>query len=214
MSLLRLKLPRPAAAAVGAGADVGHPLDARGQPSRNDPRPRRQPTEMQGLTLLLFAFWVLLSGKLDPFHLGLGAASAYAVATASRRLFALPPRLGVSGVWPMDVRTFVALVRFVPFLVWEVVRSNVEVAWIVLQRDMPIQPRLERTHLALPHDVARLTLANAITLTPGTVTVDVEGDDYVVHALTASSAQSIEAEARLMRRVREIFVPRGGRTST
>jgi multicomponent Na+:H+ antiporter subunit E len=64
-----------------------------------------------------------------------------------------------------------------------------------LHPHMPISPRLVRFRIALPHTLARLTLASSITLTPGTVTLDVRDDEFVVHALTALSAQGLDPQA-------------------
>jgi multicomponent Na+:H+ antiporter subunit E len=60
---------------------------------------------------------------------------------------------------------------------------------------MPISPRLVRFRIQLPHTLAKLTLATSITLTPGTVTIDVQDDEFLVHALTAQSASSVEDAA-------------------
>ena len=82
---------------------------------------------------------------------------------------------------------------FLPFMAAEIVISSVQVAVMVLHPRMPIQPRLIRFRTSLPHPLARLTLATSITLTPGTVTLDVVDDEFLVHALTGVSAQGVEA---------------------
>lgn len=154
---------------------------------------------------VLFAFWVVLSGKLDPLHLGMGALSAVFVAWATRPLLALPPVLGGAGPAP------VASPRFLLYLLWlggQIVVSSLQVAWVVLHPRLPIAPRVVRLVSPLPHNLARLTLANSITLTPGTVTLDVEGDEYVVHALTAASAGSVSEGGAMPRRVGSLFARR------
>jgi multicomponent Na+:H+ antiporter subunit E len=65
------------------------------------------------------------------------------------------------------------------------------VALIVIHPKLPIQPSLVRFRITLPHAMARLTLSTSITLTPGTVTLDVEDDEFLVHALTTQSAQAL-----------------------
>ena len=162
--------------------------------------------------ILLFAFWVLLSGKLDAFHLGMGAASAAAIAWATRPLFVLPPVIGPGAGAPFAPGLVVRFLLFLPWLLWQIVIASLQVAWVVLHPRMPIGPRLVKVRSPLPHTLARLTLANSITLTPGTVTLDVEGDEFLVHALTESSARSLgseEMEGDMRRRIRAVFGPGG-----
>lgn len=151
---------------------------------------------------VLFAFWVVLSGKLDALHLGMGLLSVAFVIRAVRPLLALPPRLGGTGPAPVLRPRFLL---YLPWLAGQIVVSSLQVAWVVLHPRLPVDPRVVRLKSPLPHNFARLTLANSITLTPGTVTLDVEGDEYVVHALTGASAQSVTHDAEMPRRVRRLF---------
>lgn len=152
----------------------------------------------------LFLFWVVLSGKFDAAHLGAGLAAAAAIAATAGGLLQLPPAIGaVRGSTSAGVR-WVRLLRYVAWLAWEVVVSAVQVASVVLHPRMPIAPRLLRFRADLPHTLARLTLANSITLTPGTVTLDVDADEFVVHALTRASAAALET-GRMRARVAALF---------
>jgi multicomponent Na+:H+ antiporter subunit E len=158
------------------------------------------------VALVLFANWVILSGKFDAAHLGAGAVTAGVVAAATWRLWTLPPALGRSAMAPLaDIRWDRAAV-YVVWLGWEVTLSAVQVAYVVLHPRMPIEPRLVRFASHLPHTLARLTLANSITLTPGTVTLEVNGDEFLVHALTPGTARSIELGG-IRHRVADIFPP-------
>ncbi|CAN5405342.1 Na+/H+ antiporter subunit E [soil metagenome] len=156
------------------------------------------------LAALLLIYWVLLSGKFDVLHIGAGALTAVFVAFVTQPLRALHPVIGQSVDRPLGGIRWGAVVLFVPFLVKEIVISSVQVASMVLHPRMPIQPRLIRFRTNLPHPLARLALANSITLTPGTVTLDVEGDEFLVHALTQVSAQGVEAGV-MRDRVSHIF---------
>ncbi|MEE8424943.1 MAG: Na+/H+ antiporter subunit E [Elusimicrobiota bacterium] len=155
------------------------------------------------MTVVLFAFWIVLSGKFDPFHLSLGILSALGVAFATRNLGRLAPRIrgGHSGTWlhwPL----------YLPWLAWQVVLSAVQVTAIVLHPRLPISPRLIKFRCKLPNTVAHLTLANSITLTPGTVTIDLHGDSYTIHALTREAAESLvpkQGEGEMQKRVQELF---------
>jgi len=155
------------------------------------------------LAVVLFIFWVILSGKFDAFHLSLGAMSSVGVAYWVRDLNSLPPsiqgfrRLSWTG-WP----------TYLPWLVWQIVLSAVAVAKVVLDPKLPIEPKVIKFKCKLPHTVAHLTLANSITLTPGTITIDQTGDAYVVHALTTDAGDGLipkEGEGEMQVRVRNVF---------
>jgi len=152
----------------------------------------------------LFATWVVLSGKLDAAHLGAGAATALILAVATDRLWALPPPIGASGRRPLRGVRWGRGLLYVFWLAWEVVVSGLQVAYVVLHPRLPVDPRLVRFRSQLPHTLARLTLANSITLTPGTVTLEVEGDEFLVHALTPVGARGIE-ERTIRDRVVALF---------
>ncbi|HVR71964.1 MAG TPA: Na+/H+ antiporter subunit E [Vicinamibacteria bacterium] len=159
-------------------------------------------------TLALFALWVLLSGKLDALHLLMGAASAAVVAAVTRRLLALPPAIGPGATAPLRPGVVLRFALFLPWLVLQIVQSSFQVAWVILQPRLPIDPRVLRLPTHLPHPLARLTLANSITLTPGTVTLDVDGDEFLVHALNEASAHSLlpgGEEGDMQRRIGRVF---------
>lgn len=144
---------------------------------------------------MLFALWVVLSGKVDVFHLALGAGSALSISLGTFRLLMLSPAIGQETIHPFRAVPWMRFLWYVPWLSWQIVLSSLQVAFVVLHPRMPISPRLVRFRVQLPHTLAKLTLATSITLTPGTITIDVQEDEFLVHALTAQSASSIEPEA-------------------
>jgi multicomponent Na+:H+ antiporter subunit E len=154
--------------------------------------------------LVLFANWVVLSGKFDAAHLGAGAVTAVVVAVTTWRLWTLPPALGASLVAPLHGIRWWRAIGYACRLAWDVALSAVQIAYVVLHPRMPIAPRLVRVTAALPHTLARLTLANSITLTPGTVTLEVDGNEFLVHALTPGAARGVESGA-ISDRVSAIF---------
>ena len=163
---------------------------------------------MLSLALMLFIFWIILSGKFDAFHIGIGAASAVGIALGTRRLLLLTPSIGPSQTHPMDVMPWLRLSLYIPWLMWQIVLSSLLVAVVVVHPKMPIQPRLVRFRTHLPHDLARMTLATSITLTPGTITLDVQGDEFLVHALTDKSAQALmptEGESSMHSHVNSLY---------
>lgn len=157
------------------------------------------------------AFWTALSGWFDALHLAMGLLAVGAGVVASRPLLALAPEIGPGVSEPLRAAMVGRFLLYLPWLLLQIVLSGFHVAVMVLHPRLPITPRVLRVRAALPHPLARLTLAQSITLTPGTVTLDVEGDEFVVHALTETSARGLESgEGTAMPlRVRDVFVHGG-----
>ena len=76
--------------------------------------------------------------------------------------------------------------KYAVVLVWEIIKANIDVIKIILSPKMEIEPAIVTFHTDLESDAARVTLANSITLTPGTFTAGLEKGDYVVCALDRS----------------------------
>jgi multicomponent Na+:H+ antiporter subunit E len=91
---------------------------------------------------------------------------------------------GLANLSPVRVISFLL---YIPFLLWEIIKANVEVAIIVLSPTLPIKPAIVKAKTSLKSDVGKLWLANSITLTPGTLTVDIDGDDYYIHCIKAEN---------------------------
>ncbi len=136
--------------------------------------------------LVMIVFWVILSGMLDPFHLGLGLFSCLLVAFFSHKLlfFGGTPKLWIRGI--------VGITLYLPTLFWEIVLANLHVTYIALHPRMldHIDPQVIRFRTKLKNGISKVTLAQSITLTPGTITVDVHDDEFVVYALTRRTAES------------------------
>lgn len=139
---------------------------------------------------IMLAFWVVLSGMFDPFHLSLGAISCLLVAHFSHDLLF---RDGRVGTW---VRDLVGLILYLPYLFKEILLANLQVAYIVLHPRMTelIDPTLVRFKTTLKRPISKVTFAQSITLTPATVTVSIDDDEFTVYALTRSGAESLPGE--------------------
>lgn len=150
---------------------------------------------------IMLAFWALLSGMFDSFHFTLGVLCSLLVAQFSHGLL-FPGGLGVG--W---LRGFFGMMLYLPWLFWQVVVANIQVAYIVLHPRMLdlIDPQLIRFSTRLKKPFARVTFAQSITLTPGTITVSVDEDEFTVYALTRGSAESLpgEMERRVARALEE-----------
>ena len=132
------------------------------------------------MDVLLYLLWILLNGRVTAEILTLVYGFGYlALDCRLSKDLLLLKRLG-------HVLVFLAMV------VWEVVKANVAIIRIVLSPHMEITPCLVPVKTDLKSAGARAALANAITLTPGTITVDVKDDVLWVHALTAEMAEGLK----------------------
>lgn len=140
------------------------------------------------LTLILTALWLALSGVYKPLLFALGAASVAFVGWMSRRM-------EVVGVEHNPVLYTWRLPVYWAWLSWEIIKSNVEVARTALAPDRNLHPRIVTVPVRLHSPIAKVTYANSVTLTPGTVTLLLESDSLEAHALTRSSAQALQSGA-------------------
>jgi multicomponent Na+:H+ antiporter subunit E len=124
--------------------------------------------------LIMFGFWILLSGKFDPFHLTLGVLSSALVAFLSSDILMHDTK--------KNDRLEVAfrLISYIPWLIYQIVLSTIHVAFLALHPKMldQIDPTIVTFKTKLKSSVARVALANSITLTPGTITIRVEEDVF------------------------------------
>ena len=140
----------------------------------------------------LFVVWILLNGTLAPGTLAVGALAAALVAL----LF--PENLSVlSGLRSLP-QALLAAVGFVLYFLKELVKANLRMAAIVLHPALPVKPAIVRAHTDLTHPVSRLLLANAITLTPGTLTVEIKGEWLYVHWVVAEGTDTETATREIV----------------
>lgn len=136
---------------------------------------------------LLMGFWLLLSASLHWQHLMVGALLSAVLTVVWSNI-----KIGKS-----DHRTSFTLKQcfmmlyYLLCLAWEILKANIMVALIVLNPKLPISPGLVIMRNELKHDLMRVLYANSITLTPGTITVDLSGDYHVVHAVTESAGRGV-----------------------
>ena len=145
------------------------------------------------LALLLIVAWVLWSGYLKPLLLGLGAVSCLLTIWIVRRM----------GYFDDDTFAFHYGWRLLGFWAWlgrEVVTSSIEVARVVLRPRMDVEPRVVNIDGSGLEPVDLALLGNSITLTPGTLTLDVHEGRLLVHALTPEGAAALE-RGEMQRRV-------------
>lgn len=142
--------------------------------------------------LLVFAFWMLLSGQTQPILLTLGVISSLLVAFWSHDLL-----IGRNANIGQGCLRFLRLLKYIPWLIWQIVLANISLVYLTLHPKMPIEPEVITFKTDLKTDFGVFVLANSITLTPGTVTIEATHKEFIVHAVTPDSAASIrEMEAR------------------
>jgi multicomponent K+:H+ antiporter subunit E len=150
------------------------------------------------LSAVLFVAWLLLNGA-SAGHIALGAALAVSVPWLTEAFRPDRPRLGA---WPVALRLGLAVL-------WDIVVSNVQVAWLILGPERRIQPRFVWLPLDIrdPHGIA--SLAGIITMTPGTLSADLTEDRrfLLVHALNVSDEAALIAsiKARYEAPLRRVF---------
>ncbi|MEQ1782057.1 MAG: Na+/H+ antiporter subunit E [Hyphomonadaceae bacterium] len=138
-------------------------------------------TYLPGLVLALAAFWFALSGQTSPFFIGLGVVSVLLTLW-------LAARLRIMGRDASPYHRLPQMLVYLPWLIVEVVKANVAVIARVLGPRHTIDPAVVRMRTSARTDLGRALFANSITLTPGTVTIGVEGDKVMVHALVRDKA--------------------------
>jgi multicomponent Na+:H+ antiporter subunit E len=137
------------------------------------------------LGLFLFAIWLLLSGHYTPLLLVLGVLSILLVVLLAVRADLIDREMQPVLLKPSVLLYWVWLAR-------EIIKSNIDVSRRILDPRMPISPNIFTIRAAQKTDLGRVTYANSITLVPGTVTMDVDGDVFTVHALTQDAAVNLK----------------------
>lgn len=139
-----------------------------------------------GLVICLAIVWLLLSGHFEVLLLSFGAVSLLICALIARRMDVIDHE----GV-PLHLSLWIP--RYWLWLAWEIVKANIDVARLVIDPKLPIAPQLFRTKASQRTDLGQVIYANSITLTPGTVSVDLDPGIIEVHAISAESAAGVEA---------------------
>ncbi|HEB02347.1 MAG TPA: cation:proton antiporter [Nitrospirae bacterium] len=149
--------------------------------------------------IITFTFWILLSGFFDAFHIITGMTSSLLVAAFSHRI--MFPR-GTDFI--LEFKRLGRFLLYIPWLMLEILKANIDLVYRTLHPSMPIDPRIIKFRTDIKEDMGRTTLANSITLTPGTVTLYVTEDgEFTVHAISKKAADGLLA-GEMARRVKRI----------
>ncbi|MYB52999.1 MAG: ABC transporter permease [Acidobacteriia bacterium] len=151
-------------------------------------------------TAVLFVLWLMLSESFNALHMAVGFSAALLVALL---------RTDLRAERTYAIRWWRALL-YIPWLFSRILVSGVHVSYLILHPRLPIKPVLFRHRADLGSDEAVLLMGNSITLTPGTVTVEADDEELIVHALDEDSTGDVLSQ-RLEKMVARVFPAGGGR---
>ena len=147
------------------------------------------------LTVLLIALWLGLSGQLNVSMLLLGLASTFLIVYLAHRMDVVDEE-----IYPAHMTML--LIRFWVFLAKEVILANIDVIKRIFKPGKNISPQLFELPLTQKTDLSRVIYANAITMTPGTVSVNLDKKTITVHTLSIEAAEDLRS-GRMARAVPE-----------
>lgn len=137
--------------------------------------------------LLFFLVWIIFNGQIttEIILFGLGIAAAVFWFICKYMDYSLKKE------W-IFIRKSWSFLCYVATLIVEIIKANIAVIHLILTAEEVVEPVVVRFKTTLKYDITRTLLANSITLTPGTITASLEGDEIVVHCLDKSLAEGIE----------------------
>ncbi len=148
--------------------------------------------------LIMYGFWLIFSGHYDAFHLSLGLVCAALVAFFSSDL------LFPDVTSPNKLLKAWRFLQYIPWLLYQVILANLHVVYLVLFPGK-IRPQIVRFKTTLTSDLSKVSLGNSITLTPGTITMDIDDGEFYVHALSDKVARDL-LSGEMERRVARVFL--------
>jgi len=139
------------------------------------------------LLLVTFVLWLALSSKLDLPELICGGLVCLIISLFGAHIYS---KLGFPS---LSIKMVLFFLIYIIVLLWEIIKANLDVAYRVIHPKMPIKPGIVVIKTRLKSDIAKMILANSITLTPGTFTLDVIGDELLIHWINVKTEDIDEA---------------------
>lgn len=137
--------------------------------------------------IIMFVFWMLLSGEFSFIIILSGIISSLLVSYMSHDLL-----IGKADI-KLGMTRIVRFIKYLPWLLWQIALSNFDLVYRTLHPRMPIAPRVISFKNKYKTEMGMVILANSITLTPGTVTIEVNKDEFIVHAIAKKPAENLIA---------------------
>lgn len=149
---------------------------------------------------ILFGVWCIFSGMFDVFHLTLGVISCLIITLISGDLFFSSEKITMS-----HIKDGLRFIKYLPWLIYQIIISNIHVAYLVLHPKMPIEPFVIKYNAKLKKDISKVVFANSIILTPGTITMDINKDNvFVVHCISRKAADDL-LTGEMEKKVAKVF---------
>lgn len=146
--------------------------------------------------VLLSLAWCAFSGIFDAFHLGVGLLSAIAITLINQKHF--QSNLGITAL----IRRVITSFLYIGWLLTRIVLAAIHVTKLILAPQSKLNPKLIKHKSSLRGNSAKTLFANSITLTPGTITAEINGDEFTIHQIDTDSAGDIvggEMEKQIQR---------------
>ena len=156
------------------------------------------------MSLIYFLLWLIFNGRVTLEIAVIGVLVSLMVDVFVRKVLKL--NLTASNLFRF-VKIFPVVLLYVVVLLIEILRANFSIIRLVLAPQVEVEPCLVKFRTPLKTEAARIALANSITLTPGTITVSLEGSELLVHALNRNMADGLEGSIfeRLLARMERIL---------
>ena len=159
------------------------------------------------LFVSLFIFWFILSGLIAPFMLFLGLISTAFVVYIINRMDLIDEEISFHNF------SIMGLLLYLPWLLKEIIISNIKVCSYIVMPNKKMNPQIIKVKSSQISDLGHVLYANSITLTPGTVTIDVDGDVFTVHTLDHQFKESLESNEmdRKIKSTEKNYLPSEGK---
>jgi len=138
--------------------------------------------------LIFFLIWIIFNGQFTWEIAAFGVVIAGFMYLFICKFMNYKPKTDL-----ILCKKFFLIIQYVFLLVKEIIKANFAVIRMIMSSRYEIEPAVVRFKTTLKSAPARILLANSITLTPGTITVSLEGDEYVVHCLDKELAEGINS---------------------
>lgn len=151
------------------------------------------------LFIVCFILWLLLTWTLNWQHILVGVVVAFLVALLFGNISVKEPKKC------LQIKRWGWFLCYLPLFIWECIKANLDVAYRVLHPKMPIKPGIVKVKTTLKSEVARTMLANSITMTPGTLSVDIDGQYLYIHWIYVRATGIEEASQRIVYRFERLL---------
>jgi multicomponent Na+:H+ antiporter subunit E len=151
------------------------------------------------LFVLGFLAWLALTWSIELGSVLAGLAVALVAALIFGKMLILNLRKAFS------IQRYFWFLYYTPIFLWELIKANMDVAYRVLHPKLPINPGIVKIKTNLKSELSQTVLANSITLTPGTMTVDIKGDEMYVHWIDVRDKETEKATAAIAGRFEKII---------